>query len=48
MSDPYFWKFHCPSCDIHMSLVVQDCDEMPVFCPMCGDDTNENWDEEDI
>ena len=46
MSDPYPWNFHCPSCDVNMSLVVQDCDETPVFCPMSGDDMNEEWHED--
>jgi|TARA_B110000305_G_C19318068_1_gene577507 rRNA maturation endonuclease Nob1 len=48
IDDPLMWKFHCEACDIHMSLIVHNCDEAPVFCPMCGDDMNEEWSEEDV
>jgi hypothetical protein len=47
MSDPYPYTFECPSCDCNISLTVYDCDELPIFCPMCGDDMNGEWDEKE-
>jgi len=47
MSETYPWQFICAACEIEMSLTVYRCDEAPVFCPMCGDDMNEEWDAED-
>jgi len=41
--DEYEYKLECPACEIHMNLVVVDEDELPVYCPMCGEDVNEEW-----
>tara|TARA_R110000868_G_scaffold30953_3_gene113844 strand:+ start:495 stop:653 length:159 start_codon:yes stop_codon:yes gene_type:complete len=48
LDDPLMWNSKCDACDISMKLVVYSCDEAPVFCPMCGDDMNEEWDEDDV
>jgi len=45
MSDWYSYDCECPACDCDMSLIVRDCDELPIFCPMCGDDMNSEWKE---
>ena len=46
--DQISWRFDCESCDTLMVLTVVGCDEQPIFCPMCGDDMNEDWSEEDV
>lgn len=39
--EPY--ELHCPHCEVNVFLSVMNEDEEPVFCPMCGEDVNEEW-----
>lgn len=41
--DEYKYFLECTSCETKLELVVHDVDELPIFCPMCGDDQNSNW-----
>ena len=40
--EEYKHTLECPSCETKIKLEV-DIDEMPVYCPMCGEDVNEEW-----
>lgn len=33
----------CVSCDVNTELLVEDEEELPLFCPMCGEQTE--WEE---
>jgi hypothetical protein len=37
----------CNSCDVKLQLKVVHEDEMPVYCPLCGEDVNEVWQKSD-
>jgi len=41
--EEYTYTLECSSCDCKMTLIVQNEDEFPCFCPMCGEDVNEDW-----
>ena len=41
--DEYTYTLECTGCEVEMTLVIQGEDEYPCFCPMCGEDVNENW-----
>lgn len=41
--DEYTYTLECPSCEVKMTLVVSHEDELPCYCPMCGEDVNEEW-----
>jgi len=41
--DEYKYTLECGSCEAKMELVVYHEDELPVYCPMCGDDQNHEW-----
>ncbi len=45
--DEYNYTLDCPACEVHVEAKVFEEDELPVFCPMCGEDVNEEWTEED-
>jgi len=41
--DEYKYHLECVSCETVIDLVVHDLDELPCYCPMCGEDVNEEW-----
>jgi endogenous inhibitor of DNA gyrase (YacG/DUF329 family) len=41
--EEFDFSLNCPSCDSEVTIKVSQEDELPVFCPMCGEDVNENW-----
>jgi len=41
--DEYKYTLECGSCEARMELVVYDEDELPIYCPLCGEDVNEEW-----
>jgi len=41
--DEFDYALECPSCDVSLTMRVVDEDERPAFCPMCGEDVNEEW-----
>ena len=41
--DEFYYLLKCPSCDVSLNLKVFEEDELPAFCPMCGEDVNEEW-----
>jgi len=41
--DEYNYTLECPACEVSMEVKVFEEDELPVFCPMCGEDVNEEW-----
>lgn len=41
--EEYRYTLECPSCGVEMELMVCDEDELPCYCPMCGEDVNEEW-----
>lgn len=43
MEEYFKHTLECPSCETRIELEVIDVDEMPVYCPMCGEDVNEEW-----
>jgi len=43
--EEYTYTLECSSCDVHTRLTVFVEDELPAFCPMCGHDVNEEWEE---
>ena len=45
--DEFDYVLECPSCDVSLSLRVFDEDELPAFCPLCGEDVNEEWSVDD-
>lgn len=45
--ETYKYKLECPACETEMELLVTGQDEFPCYCPMCGDDVDEEWIEEE-
>ena len=41
--DEFDYSLNCPSCDSKIYIRVRQVDELPIFCPMCGEDVNEAW-----
>jgi rRNA maturation endonuclease Nob1 len=41
--EEFKYTLECPACEVVMVLEVKEEDELPAFCPMCGQDTNEEW-----
>jgi hypothetical protein len=41
--DEFNYTLECPSCDCKVDIRVRFEDELPCFCPMCGEDCNEIW-----
>jgi endogenous inhibitor of DNA gyrase (YacG/DUF329 family) len=41
--EEFDYSLNCPSCDAAVDIRVRHEDELPVFCPMCGEDVNESW-----
>jgi len=43
--EQYRYTLECCNCECCVDLTVNDQDEFPCFCPMCGSDTNDDWKE---
>jgi len=41
--EEFKYTLECPSCEVNTTLEVTGEDEFPTFCPMCGEDVNEEW-----
>jgi uncharacterized paraquat-inducible protein A len=41
--EEFLYVLNCLSCDVRVQLKVIDEEELPAFCPMCGEDVNEEW-----
>lgn len=41
--DEYKYQVECSGCECKVILIVQDEDEFPCFCPMCGQDIADEW-----
>lgn len=41
--EDFDFSLNCPSCDSKINIRVSQEDELPIFCPMCGEDVNEHW-----
>jgi len=43
----YKYTLECPSCETEIEMEIFDVDEFPVYCPMCGEDVNENYESDE-
>lgn len=41
--EEYEYSLECTFCETHIHMIVQDVDEKPIYCPMCGDDLSSKW-----
>lgn len=39
----YEYDLECPVCDVGLSVTVENTEEKPAYCPMCG--TQVEWEE---
>jgi len=39
----YKYMLECSACETEMELTVFEQDELPCYCPMCGDSVDEEW-----
>lgn len=39
----YEYELTCAVCDVKMTLVVEDNEELPTHCPMCGSPSEDDW-----
>lgn len=36
------YQIDCSICEVDSTVIVEDIDEKPIFCPMCGSDLPED------
>lgn len=41
--DEFNYTLDCPSCEVETHTRIYGEDELPCYCPMCGEDVNEEW-----
>lgn len=41
--DEYNYTLECPNCEVESHTTIFGEDEFPIYCPMCGEDVNEEW-----
>ena|GEM_PF-3186943 len=41
--EEYKYKLECSSCEVQIEIEVINENELPCYCPMCGEDMNEEW-----
>ena len=40
------YDINCPVCQHIVLVAVEDSEEKPAHCPMCGSELEDDWDEE--
>lgn len=45
--EEYRYILECGDCESHLELTVKNENEFPCFCPMCGSDVSDLWEEKE-
>ncbi len=41
----YEYNLVCTVCDSHVTLIVENNEEKPTHCPMCGSPSTDEWED---
>lgn len=41
----YEYTLVCTACESHVTLIVEDTEEKPTHCPMCGSPATDEWED---
>jgi uncharacterized paraquat-inducible protein A len=44
--DEIEYDIDCPVCQLTTQVIVEDSEEKPAHCPMCGSELDDDWEEE--